>query len=160
MVETGNSTIITMRIWVEIMLETQTKTLIHIKIKVWTTIEEVSNNNKIKIIATNRTTIVISNRNLTNSRVEKFMSTTLKLIGMRIQMLGLTQLLRLSNRSFLSLTKKISSHKPRIHKIIITTLRIITTSNNEIGMILLTTKECLNINSSKDLILNNIGNNT
>lgn len=159
----GNLTTITMMTWAAIMemVGTLTKILIHTKIKVWTIIEEeVSNSNRIRIIAINRTTTVINSRDLTNSRAEKFRYITLKLIGMRIRMWAQTQLRRLLNRNFLSKTRMTISHKPKIHKTIITILRIITTSNNEIGLILLTTRECPNNNSNKGLILNSIDTNT
>ena len=86
------------------------------------------------------------------------MYTTLKLIGMRIQMWGQTQLRRLSNHNFLSQTRKMISLKRKIHKTITTILRTITTINSGTGLILLITKDCPN-NSNQDLILNSTDSN-
>ena len=86
------------------------------------------------------------------------MYTTLKLIGMRIQMWGQTQLRRLSNHNFLSQTRKMISLKRKIHKTITTFLRTITTINSGTGLILLITKDCPN-NSNQDLILNSTDSN-
>jgi hypothetical protein len=86
------------------------------------------------------------------------MYTTLKLIGMRIQMWGQTQLRRLSNHNFLSQTRKMISLKRKIHKTIITFLRTTTTINSGTGLILLITKDCPN-NSNQDLILNSTDSN-
>lgn len=121
-------------------------------------IEEVNNNNRIKIIAISRITTVINSRDLTNSRAGKFKCIILKLIGMRIQMWGQTQLRRLSSHNSLFQKRKIISLRLKIHKIIITFLRIITISNSATGLILLITKLYPN-NSNKDLCPNKIGNN-
>ena len=86
------------------------------------------------------------------------MYTTLKLIGMRIQMWDQTQLRRLSNHNFLSQTRKMISLKRKIHKTITTILRTITTINSGTGLILLITKDCPN-NSNQDLILNSTDSN-
>jgi hypothetical protein len=87
------------------------------------------------------------------------MYTTLKLIGMRIQMWGQTQLRRLSNHNFLSQTRKMISLKRKIHKTITTFLRTTTTTiNSGTGLILLITKDCPN-NSNQELILNSTDSN-
>ena len=86
------------------------------------------------------------------------MYTTLKLIGMRIQMWDQTQLRRLSNHNFLSQTRKMISLKRKIHKTITTILRTITTINSGTGLILLITKDCPN-NSNQELILNSTDSN-
>ena len=123
--------------------------------------EEGSNNSRIKIIVTSRTTTTaINNRDLTNSRAGKFMYTTLKSIGMKIQMWDLTQLHRPSNQNSLSQKRKTLSRKPKTLKTIITFPKTtITTINSETGLILLIIKVDPN-NSNKDLIhQNSIDNN-
>lgn len=150
--------ITTMMKWMG-MVKTQTKISILIKIKVWMEIiEVVSNNNRIKIIAINRTTTVINSKDLTNSKVEKFKYIILKLIGTRIQMLDQTQLRRLSNHNSLFQKRKIISHRLKIHKTIITFLRTITIFNNATELNHLITKVYPN-NSNKDPFQNKIGNN-
>jgi len=73
-------------------------------------------------------------------------------------MWGQTQLRRLSSHNSLFQKRKIISLRLKIHKIIITFLRIITISNSATGLILLITKLYPN-NSNKDLCPNKIGNN-
>lgn len=143
-------------------VEIKTKTSILTKIKVWMVIsEEDSNNSRIKIIVTSRTTtIATNNRDLTNNRAGKSMYTILKSIGMKIQMWGLTQLHRPLNQNSLSQKRKRISRKPKTLKTIITFPKItITTINSATGLILLITKVDPN-NSNKDLIhQNSIDNN-
>ena len=117
-----------------------------------------NNNNRIKIIAINRTTTVINSKDLTNSKVEKFKYIILKLIGTRIQMLDQTQLRRLSNHNSLFQKRKIISHRLKIPKTIITFLRTITIFNNVTELNHLITKVYPN-NSNKDPLQNKIGNN-
>jgi hypothetical protein len=123
--------------------------------------EEASNSSRIKIIVTSKTTTTATNnKDLTNSRVEKYKYTTLKLIGTRIQMWGLTQLRRPTSRNSLFRKRKTISLRLKIHKTIITFPKTtITTINSTIGMILLIIKVDPN-NSNKDLIhQNSIDNN-